>query len=96
VLTSAGVSEEAARGALGTLLTAAAENVRAAGPSAALTGPVARGDVETVRAHLEALADAPEVLELYRAMSREALPLAESAGADRGRLEEMRRVLSER
>jgi predicted short-subunit dehydrogenase-like oxidoreductase (DUF2520 family) len=96
VLTSAGVSEEAARGALGTLLTAAAENVRAAGPSAALTGPVARGDVETVRAHLEALADAPEVLELYRALSREALPLAASAGADRGRLEEMRRVLSER
>jgi predicted short-subunit dehydrogenase-like oxidoreductase (DUF2520 family) len=96
VLTSAGVDEEAARGALGMLLTAAAENVRAVAPSAALTGPVARGDVETVRAHLEALADAPEILELYRALSREALPLAESAGADRGRLEEMRRVLSER
>ncbi len=57
VLTEAGVSEEAARGALGTLLTAAAENARAAEPSAALTGPVARGDVETVRAHLAALAD---------------------------------------
>jgi predicted short-subunit dehydrogenase-like oxidoreductase (DUF2520 family) len=95
VLTSAGVSDEAARGALGTLLTAAAENVRAAEPSAALTGPVARGDVETVRAHLEALADAPDVLELYRAMSREALPLAASAGADRERLEELARVLGE-
>jgi predicted short-subunit dehydrogenase-like oxidoreductase (DUF2520 family) len=93
VLTSAGVDEEAARGALGTLLTAAAENVRALAPSAALTGPVARGDVETVRAHLEALADAPEVLEVYRTLSREALPLAESAGADRGRMEELRRLL---
>jgi predicted short-subunit dehydrogenase-like oxidoreductase (DUF2520 family) len=95
VLTSAGVDEEAARGALGTLLTAAAENVRALAPSAALTGPVARGDVETVRAHLAALEDVPEILELYRTLSREALPLAESAGADRERLEEIGRALDE-
>lgn len=93
VLTQAGVSEEAARGALGTLLSAAAENARAAEPSAALTGPVARGDVETVRAHLAALADVPEVLEVYRALSREAIPLAESAGTERGKLEELRQVL---
>jgi hypothetical protein len=51
--------------------------------------------VETVRAHLEALADAPEVLELYRALSREALPLAASAGADRVRLEELKAVLDD-
>lgn len=95
VLTSAGVSEEAARGALGTLLAAAAENVRESAPSAALTGPVARGDVETVRAHLAALAEMPDVLEVYRVLSREAIPLAESAGTDRGRLEEVRRVLTE-
>ena len=64
VLTQAGVSEEAARGALATLLTAAAENASALAPGAALTGPVARGDVETVRAHLAALSDAPDVLEV--------------------------------
>jgi len=93
VLTSAGVSEDAARGAVGTLMAAAVENARAVAPSAALTGPVARGDVETVRAHLAALETAPEVLELYRALSREAVVLAESAGADRGKLEELRSVL---
>jgi predicted short-subunit dehydrogenase-like oxidoreductase (DUF2520 family) len=93
VLTRAGVSEEAARGALGTLLSAAAENARATEPSAALTGPVARGDVETVRAHLAALSDAPDVLEVYRVLSREAIPLAERAGADRERLEELKGVL---
>jgi predicted short-subunit dehydrogenase-like oxidoreductase (DUF2520 family) len=93
VLTQAGVSEEAARGALATLMTAAAENASAVAPSAALTGPVARGDVETVRAHLAALANAPEVLEVYRVLSREAIPLAESAGADRERLEELRQAL---
>jgi predicted short-subunit dehydrogenase-like oxidoreductase (DUF2520 family) len=96
VLTSAGVSEDAARGALATLMRAAAENASAAAPSAALTGPVARGDVETVRAHLEALAETPEVLEVYRALSREAIPLAESGGADPLRLEQLRRILDER
>jgi predicted short-subunit dehydrogenase-like oxidoreductase (DUF2520 family) len=93
VLTSAGVDEETARGALAALLVSAAENASAMPPSAALTGPVARGDVETVRAHLAALADVPEVLELYRALSGEALPIAERAGADRQRLEELRREL---
>jgi hypothetical protein len=35
------------------------------------------------------------VRELYRAMSREALPLAASAGGDRVRLEELRAVLDD-
>ena len=90
LLTSAGVPEDAARGALGTLLLAAAENACAVGPSAALTGPVARGDVETVRAHLAALADVPEILELYRVLSRGAVGVAEAGGADRARLEALR------
>jgi predicted short-subunit dehydrogenase-like oxidoreductase (DUF2520 family) len=96
ILTSAGVSEEAARGALATLMTAAAENASALAPSAALTGPVARGDVETVRAHLAALAHTPEALEVYRVLSREAIPLAESGGTDPLQLEELRRILDQR
>lgn len=95
VLRSAGVSEEAASGVAGTLLTAAVENARAVAPSAALTGPVARGDVETVRAHLAALAEMRDVLEVYRVLSLEAIPLAEEAGTERGRLEELRRLLGE-
>jgi predicted short-subunit dehydrogenase-like oxidoreductase (DUF2520 family) len=93
LLTSAGVPEEAARGALGTLLVSAAQNASVMGPSAALTGPVARGDVETIRAHLHALAEVPEILELYRALSREALLLAAEGGADAARLEQLRRAL---
>jgi predicted short-subunit dehydrogenase-like oxidoreductase (DUF2520 family) len=93
LLTSAGVDEAAARGALGALLVSAAENASAMGPSAALTGPVARGDVETIRAHLDALADVPEILELYRELSREALVLAAEGGTDSVRLEQLRRAL---
>lgn len=43
-------------------------------PAAALTGPIRRGDVGTVRAHLAAL-DA-QLRELYAALGREALGLA--------------------
>jgi predicted short-subunit dehydrogenase-like oxidoreductase (DUF2520 family) len=93
LLAASGVPEDAARGALGALLGAAADNLRAQEPFAALTGPVARGDVETVRAHLAALADAPALLEIYRSLSCEALPLAAKAGADPARLEALRRAL---
>jgi predicted short-subunit dehydrogenase-like oxidoreductase (DUF2520 family) len=49
-----------------------------AGPVAALTGPVRRGDVETVRAHLAVLRGADA--HLYRLLGAEALRLARQAG----------------
>lgn len=49
-------------------------NVVAAGPPAALTGPVARGDWATVRAHVAALA--PDERDLYVALARAAARLA--------------------
>jgi predicted short-subunit dehydrogenase-like oxidoreductase (DUF2520 family) len=52
------------------LVRATVDNVAALGPSAALTGPVARGDSDTVRAHLDALA--PEERDTYRALARAA------------------------
>jgi predicted short-subunit dehydrogenase-like oxidoreductase (DUF2520 family) len=55
---------------LGPLLGAALDGSLRSG-DAALTGPVARGDAGTVRAHLEVLAAvAPEVLPAYVAMAR--------------------------
>jgi len=74
LFTSAGLPEDAARKALAALMAGALENLRAAGPTAALTGPVARGDVETVRRHLEILRGADA--ELYRTLSRAALAFA--------------------
>jgi predicted short-subunit dehydrogenase-like oxidoreductase (DUF2520 family) len=51
------------------------------GGSAALTGPVARGDAGTVRAHLAVLADvAPDVLPSYVAMARLTADRALDAG----------------
>ena len=52
------------------LLTAALDNALSYG-DAALTGPIVRGDVETVRAHLADIAvTAPATLESYVAMAR--------------------------
>ena len=73
VLSSLGV-EEPAR-VLSALVDASVSNVLQSGPRA-LTGPVSRGDVTTVEAHVQALAehavaqDSAEVADAYRAMAR--------------------------
>jgi predicted short-subunit dehydrogenase-like oxidoreductase (DUF2520 family) len=65
---------------LGPLLSAALDNSLRLG-DAALTGPVARGDAETVAAHIEALrAAAPEALPAYLALARLTADRALSAG----------------
>lgn len=62
---------------LGPLLRSVADNIEALGLPEALTGPVRRGGVGTIQAHLEALrTEAPEHLDLYRAVARAQLPLA--------------------
>jgi predicted short-subunit dehydrogenase-like oxidoreductase (DUF2520 family) len=68
LLRASGASDPA--GTLRPLLTAALDNVLSYG-DAALTGPIVRGDVETVRAHLADIAtSAPATLESYVVMAR--------------------------
>jgi predicted short-subunit dehydrogenase-like oxidoreductase (DUF2520 family) len=51
------------------------------GAEAALTGPIARGDVATIAQHLAALERAaPEWISLYCALAHAALPLAQARG----------------
>jgi predicted short-subunit dehydrogenase-like oxidoreductase (DUF2520 family) len=73
-------SEAAARDALLPLSLGALAALRRRRPPEALTGPVARGDAVTVRAHLSALAArAPAAAELYRWLGCAALALLESS-----------------
>jgi predicted short-subunit dehydrogenase-like oxidoreductase (DUF2520 family) len=60
------------------LLRGTVENLAAGGATAALTGAIRRGDAETVRAHLRALA--PAERGVYRLLGGEALRLARKAG----------------
>jgi predicted short-subunit dehydrogenase-like oxidoreductase (DUF2520 family) len=80
LMEQAGVHARDARPALTALAAGAVENVAARGPVAALTGPILRGDVETVALHLERLSAAERPL--YCLLGREALRLARLAGVD--------------
>lgn len=62
------------------LLSAALDNALRHGDRA-LTGPVARGDVDTIRTHLAVLADAdPELLAAYRTLAGRTATRAAAAG----------------
>jgi predicted short-subunit dehydrogenase-like oxidoreductase (DUF2520 family) len=89
---SAGVTAEVARRLYLPLIRGAAANLEI-GPAAALTGPVRRGDAETVAAHLSALSPADR--ELYRLLAREALRLAREAGLSGEPADRIARVLGE-
>lgn len=88
---AASIPEADALAALLPLMDGALGNLTRVGLPRALTGPIARGDVEVVRRHLDAL-DAP-TRALYSAQAREALRLARSAGLDPRRADEIERVL---
>jgi predicted short-subunit dehydrogenase-like oxidoreductase (DUF2520 family) len=74
LLERAGVAE--GRELLGPLVLRTAANWVELG-DAALTGPIARGDLGTVEGHLDAIEDAhPELLDLYRALADRTQELA--------------------
>ena len=93
LLGDAGVDREQAWSATRALLAAASANLDGRTPAAALTGPIARGDVDTVGRHLTALQQEPEALDAYVALSRVALDLASERGSADRTLAALRRAL---
>lgn len=75
-----GAPADDARAALASLAAGAVADVARRGPQAALTGPVSRGDAETVRLHLARLF--PDERGLYCLLGREALALARARGLE--------------
>jgi len=77
----AGIGRSGVRRAFVTLLRTAADRIEDVGPEGALTGPAARGDLVTLRRHLTVLAsERPELREIYRALSVEAVRIARGRG----------------
>lgn len=67
--------------ALVSLMEGTLSNLRSLTTVEALTGPIARGDVGTVSRHLKALEEqAPNLLDMYKTMGRQALKLAQEKG----------------
>jgi predicted short-subunit dehydrogenase-like oxidoreductase (DUF2520 family) len=78
----AGLDEAGSLAIYGPLIEGTLGNARALGIQAALTGPMTRGDVGTLEAHLATLAaHAPAVLDLYVAAARREVDLAEGRGS---------------
>lgn len=81
LLGEAGIERRDALRAIRPLCLTSAQNALEIGPEAALTGPVQRGDDETVRTHTAALVAAPRyVADLYRASGRAMLEIARRRG----------------
>lgn len=80
LLRHAGLSDAEAWAALRPLVEGTMENLVREEPIAALTGPVARGDEQTIRRHLESLT--LDDAKLYRGLGRAALELAQKRGMD--------------
>lgn len=95
LMEAAGVRRSVALEALAPILRATTENVLAAGPEKALTGPIVRGDDGTVRKHLEALETAlPETRRLYVAAAERTIPVARLAGLNESAACEIAHVLN--
>lgn len=87
----AGVPADAAPAAVSSLMHGALDNLEHLGVTSSLTGPIARGDIDTLRMHLARLS--AEDRELYCALGRRTLAIARSAGLAGERADEIERLL---
>lgn len=92
MLGEAGIGSDDALQALLPLLRGTLDNIAQLGVPAALTGPIARGDTDTVRLHLARLSPADRVL--YCGLGLELLRLARGAGLDEERAGEIESLLT--
>jgi len=91
-----GVSTPEATKALLPLLRGTLNNLENIGLPNCLTGPIARGDLGTIKKHLEALEKAsPELLSTYVELGLQTIPVALATGKiDSTKAEEMRELLT--
>jgi predicted short-subunit dehydrogenase-like oxidoreductase (DUF2520 family) len=92
LMQEAGVPEEQAVPALLPLIRGTLDNLQQLGVPAALTGPIPRGDIDTIRLHLARLS--PEDRVLYCALGRELLRVSRLAGLDEQRAIELENILA--
>ena len=94
ILRDTGWSERESVAALLPLMEGVMQNAAKAGIHKALIGPIRRGDVDTVRRHLRALAKRPQTEAIYRMLGAVALEIAKESGLDPKAAEQMRVALT--
>jgi predicted short-subunit dehydrogenase-like oxidoreductase (DUF2520 family) len=95
MLSACGLSKRKAQQVLMPLLESTINNLKAANPQQALTGTFARGDVATVRRHLQVLSrrEFAAALEVYKLLGLHSLQLAKKNGLDSKRVAIIKKLL---
>ncbi len=90
-----GAEKEEALKAVLPLIRGTLQNIETLGIPGALTGPIMRGDAETVRGHLKAMGKrAPELISLYKELARQTIQVARDKGSiDQQKAEELLRLV---
>jgi len=98
MLEACGLSKRKSREILAPLLASTVSNLKTANAARALTGTFARGDVATVRRHLEALSgkELAAAREVYKLLGLHSLKLAEQRGLDPRRSKQIGKLLVEK
>jgi len=95
MLVSCGISKRSARQVLLPLVESTVNNLMVMNPEQALTGTFARGDVATVRRHVDALSgkQLTAALEVYKLLGLRSVQLAKKNGVDARLLEQIQEAL---
>lgn len=93
LITEAGLDRESASAYLFPLIRGTLRNMEQLGIDRSLSGPVTRGDVATVRSHLELLKEHPALKALYVALGRSALRMVQKEALPPARLRALKRLL---
>lgn len=94
MLAEIGLTRDEAVGALLPLLRGSVKNIEQIGLLGSLTGPIARGDTDTVRLHISRLSEEERLL--YCGLGRELTRLAREAGLDAERADALDELFSGR
>ncbi|QXM07091.1 Rossmann-like and DUF2520 domain-containing protein [Crassaminicella indica] len=91
---SIGIDERQGYKALYPLIEGTIKNIDRLGTKEALTGPIARGDVGTIKNHIAALKDNVEALDFYKFMALKTIELAKNKDENKD-LKDLENILKE-
>lgn len=93
-LAATGIPADELPGLFLPLMSATLDNIARRGTGPSLTGPVVRGDLETVRAHLLLLDESPDDQDAYRSLSRLLVEVSRGQGLDPAGARELEALLT--
>lgn len=96
LLHAVGIKGRKAGLALFPLIEGTLQNVKHLDAETALTGPIARGDEQTVKRHLRALRKFPEALRAYKILGGRALQLAQKKRIPASKIRALKKRLEEK